>query len=1039
LAGVTKLLGFKPGEGSRTAILFFLNFCVVAITVAGKSARDTFYLSRYNKAYLPLMFVACAATVALAASTYSRLSKRFSRTRLFDISSLLFVLVLSATATHVAGAVIPFLYVWTEVVICVTSIQLWLLASDTFDPRQAKRLFGIIGGGGSLAAAVIGSGIKPFVHAYGANTLLLLIIGAVLIYWLLGRFAIRNAAGHAPAKSTVRSAPQSKRLDPYLLAIAAVIGISAMVAQLVDYQFKIFAAQEITSEKELAGFFGNFYAAAGIATLIIQFLLTSVILSRLGLIAGLLILPISLNISSLAILVTPRLWSGVLAKFSDQTFKYTLNNSSLELLWVPVRADKRKAVRPLISGTVKYGCEVVAGLLMFVLVKMFAARYLAVLSVALTVVWLGVAFRLKKLYVKTLISAIEKRQIDFEGLAVDAHDPAMAAIIEKTLRSDDAAQRMFALELLEGLPLSAWASTLRELFENGSPEIKRRILRLAAEDESIVPDNRVIRTIREDRSIALEAMQLAADRRIANAAEAVAERLDDVDPEIRACAASAIVQLGQGPVERARTLLRTMVMAADPAARTAALHRVGADRELISDAEISGLLNDTNAGVREAALHLVAVRGDETLLPGVIPALGEPRLAPAARRALSAFDAGAVSAHLAKELNNGIAGSIRGGILRALGDISSPAAIDVLISQLGDHELQTSSVIANSLRRIGVQHPIPEPALARTKQHCETLVRRAYLYVRRMSLLPAEDRSTLLKEHLTNELQDTVSVVLRLKGLAMPAGAAEEMIMIVRAQETARLPYVMELLENTLDHRDRDLFAGLLEPLPTAERDIIGARHYRDLPTDLTPDLAASIYSQRPWVSAIAVDYLHQTGKNEILGSIDWERIPDQRLVREVLTPKNGRNTMYSTLEKTILLKSVSLFSEIPAEKLSHIAQVAEETHWPAESAILREGEAGDALFIVADGTVRVHKGALNLATLAKGDCLGEMAVLDQAPRSADATAIEDATLLKISQEDFYEVLTANSEITERIVRLLTRRLREANAKLAAKTSAAVS
>jgi CRP-like cAMP-binding protein len=67
------------------------------------------------------------------------------------------------------------------------------------------------------------------------------------------------------------------------------------------------------------------------------------------------------------------------------------------------------------------------------------------------------------------------------------------------------------------------------------------------------------------------------------------------------------------------------------------------------------------------------------------------------------------------------------------------------------------------------------------------------------------------------------------------------------------------------------------------------------------------------------------------------------------------------------------------------------------------------------------------------------MAVLDQAPRSADATAIEDATLLKISQEDFYEVLTANSEITERIVRLLTRRLREANAKLAAKTSAAVS
>jgi CRP-like cAMP-binding protein/HEAT repeat protein len=681
----------------------------------------------------------------------------------------------------------------------------------------------------------------------------------------------------------------------------------------------------------------------------------------------------------------------------------------------------------------------VAGLLMFVLVKMFAPRYLAVLSLALTVVWLGVAFRLKRLYVRTLISAIEKRQIDFEGLAVDAHDPTMAAIIEKTLRSDDAAQRMFALELLEGLPLSAWGPTLREMFEKGSPEVKERILKLAADDASIVPDERVVGAIREDRRIALAAMQLAADRGIPNASEVIAGRLDDVDPEIKACAASAIVRLGQGPVERARTLLRTMVAAADPASRTAALHRVGADTELISGAEIAGLLNDGNTEVREAALDLVAVRGDETLLPAVIPALGEPRLALAARRALSAFDGDSVSTHLANHLNGRSNGSIRGGILRALGEVPRPAAIDILINQLADDELQASSVIANSLRRIGVRHPIPEPALARTKQHCETLVRRAYLCNRKMSLLPPGDRSTLLREHLDNEIQDTVSIVLRLKGLAMPAGAAEEMIMIVRAQETARLPYVMELLENTLDHRDRDLFAGLLEPLPAAQRDTIGARHYRDLPTDLMPDLAASIYSHRPWVSAIAVDYLNQSGKGEIIESIDWERIADQRLVREVLTPKNGRKTMYSTLEKTILLKSVSLFCEIPAEKLSHIAQVAEETHWPAESVILREGEAGDALFIVADGTVRVHKGALNLATLAKGDCLGEMAVLDQAPRSADATAIEDTTLLKISQEDFYEVLTANSEITERIVRLLTRRLREANAKLAAKASAAVS
>jgi len=1034
VATFRKFLSFAPGEGTRVLVLFFLNFCVVAITVAGKTARDTFFLSRFNKSYLPLMFVACAATVALAASTYSKLSKRWSRTAIFDSSSLIFAAVLAGVATHIAGAVIPFLYIWTEVVICVTAIQMWLLASDTFDPRQAKRLFGVIGGGGSLAAAVIGSGIKPFVRKFGANTLLPLLIAVVVIYWILGRLAIRNTSGLAGVKPARRPASRSKRWDPYLLAIAAVIGISAMVGQLVDYQFKIFAAQEIANERELAGFFGNFYAATGIATLIVQFFLTSVILSRLGLIAGMLVLPISLNIGSVAILLSPRLWSGVLAKFSDQTFKYTLNSSSLELLWLPVRPDRRKAIRPLISGTVKYTCEVGAGLIMVVLAKILAARYLAFLSLAFIIPWLVITFRLKRLYVSALVSAIEKRQIDFEDLAIDAQDPTIIAVIEKSLRSEQEAERLFALELLEGMPLAPWRATLSELLESGSPELKRRILNLAAEDESIVPDELVLRAIREDRSIAAPAMQLAANRGIGKASEPVAERLNDADPDIRACAASAILHLGNGPKERARALLQNMISSADLQNRRAALRYAGSDAEVVSRAEMTAILDDKSLEVREAALECAAVRRDEALLPAVIPALADPRLAPAARRALASFDSDRVTLELAEQSNKEQPVAARRGILRALGDISSPAAVEVLVVQLNSDDLETTSVAANSLRRIALQHPISSALLSRIQQHCGTLIRYAYICNRKVKLLSPEDCSTLVREHLENEIHETVAVVLRLSGLEMPAGAAEQMIMIVRARDTTRLPYVMELLENRLDRRNRDLFAGLLEPLPAAERDTLGATHYRDLPADIISELTGSIYSHRAWLSAISADYLSQIGRSDIISSIDWERVPDPNWVRQALS-RNGTNGMYSILEKTILLKSVSLFSEIPAEKLSQIAQVAEETQWPAGSVVLREGDAGDALFIVANGSVRVHKGALNLATLRKGECLGEMAVLDQAPRSADATADEDTTLLKIDQDDFYEVLAANPEITERIVRLLTRRLREANAALAAKAS----
>jgi CRP-like cAMP-binding protein len=142
---------------------------------------------------------------------------------------------------------------------------------------------------------------------------------------------------------------------------------------------------------------------------------------------------------------------------------------------------------------------------------------------------------------------------------------------------------------------------------------------------------------------------------------------------------------------------------------------------------------------------------------------------------------------------------------------------------------------------------------------------------------------------------------------------------------------------------------------------------------------------------------------------------------------------MYSTLEKTILLKGVELFEAIPASKLSRVAQIAAEVRLPDAARIFNEGDHGDSLFIVVDGSVRIHRGERDLAVLGKGDCLGEMALLDREPRSADATVTAAAVLLEIPQEGFYEVMAANPEIMNGIIRLLTARLRRANEKLVGK------
>jgi len=134
-----------------------------------------------------------------------------------------------------------------------------------------------------------------------------------------------------------------------------------------------------------------------------------------------------------------------------------------------------------------------------------------------------------------------------------------------------------------------------------------------------------------------------------------------------------------------------------------------------------------------------------------------------------------------------------------------------------------------------------------------------------------------------------------------------------------------------------------------------------------------------------------------------------------------------STVEKVLFLKGVDLFKTIPAEELSHIAQITDEVECTPKQLIFTEGDQGDAMYLIVDGEVKVHSGKQVFATLGTRQCFGEMSILDAEPRSASITALSDLTLLKIHREDFGEILAEKPEISRGIIKVLTGRLREAN------------
>jgi CRP/FNR family cyclic AMP-dependent transcriptional regulator len=136
------------------------------------------------------------------------------------------------------------------------------------------------------------------------------------------------------------------------------------------------------------------------------------------------------------------------------------------------------------------------------------------------------------------------------------------------------------------------------------------------------------------------------------------------------------------------------------------------------------------------------------------------------------------------------------------------------------------------------------------------------------------------------------------------------------------------------------------------------------------------------------------------------------------------------------LLRRVSLFSELSDPELERIAQVAIPRSYPRDTRVIHEGDPGDACFIVRTGSCRVTREhpdgrAITLATLGPGAIFGELAMLDGESRSASVEATEDAELLALSASDMRALIREHPGLAEKLVVALTRRLREANERIA--------
>lgn len=449
---------FRPGESGRALRLFAYLFLVVASYVITKTTRDALFLGRFSASRLPWADIATAVAISIVMAAYLRAARLASLPTLLHAS-------LALTAGTSAGFwalarhgeppwMLPALYVWAGATGVLLPAQVWTLASQVMTTREAKRLFGFVGAGAISGAIVGGMITKATATRFGTDSLLL-ITAAMLAPcpWLVtgiwrerknadepGRAAPRHTSGAGDAIRIIWG-------SPHLRAVAGLIGVSSIVTTIVAWQFRAVAKATIADTNELAAFFGAFNVYAGALSLAAQLFLSSRLLNRFGLRTTLLVVPIALSFGSMGLLMTGSLAAAVFVRGTDQVLRYSVDRSTVELLYLPVPAERRSRAKTFIDTVVWRTGDACGAIIVLAAVSLahVTVAWLSVLCLAALAVWMIAAFSARRTYVDALRASIYEHRLDVERLTDQQAERSTIDELTAALSSDDPAVRRDAV------------------------------------------------------------------------------------------------------------------------------------------------------------------------------------------------------------------------------------------------------------------------------------------------------------------------------------------------------------------------------------------------------------------------------------------------------------------------------------------------------------------------------------------------------------------------------------------------------------------
>lgn len=406
----------SPGEGRSVLAFFSYALLMMVSYYILKTIREPLLLTGPSAAIKSYAYAVIALVLVLVVPAYGWLFRRTNKRQLTRAITLFFLLnLLFFFLAGRAGLDIAFAYyVWVGIFAVMITAQFWAFAADSFNVESGKRLFPVIMIGatlGGLLAPSLAGALFPYLGPWALMLIAMVLLSLTIPCVGWARAAVPpGSRGHG----SLPGAPEHGGLfggfsfvfrDRYLLLLAALIlllnwvnttGEYILAELLVRYaDARSSSVPGFVKSDFIASFYGNFFFAVNLVTLLAQAFLVARIIHRIGVRGAVLVLPLIAIVGYGLVAFIPLFSVIRLAKVIENATDYSLMNTTRHALYLPLSAAKTYEGKTAIEGFFwRFGDLAQAGVI-YAGLHWFGwdVQQFATLNVALALLWLAVARR----------------------------------------------------------------------------------------------------------------------------------------------------------------------------------------------------------------------------------------------------------------------------------------------------------------------------------------------------------------------------------------------------------------------------------------------------------------------------------------------------------------------------------------------------------------------------------------------------------------------------------------------------------------------